>query len=265
MDSRKIMDEKEKILTQSLAIRTFPIAKVKTIVDNFKLDNHIEVKPFKSTIRQWLSKVVDLSDFKYLYPVNGITEGINYWYMQEKRKVIRHKDDYVWLPENKDGEVLYLSCPSSIDGNMCDIPTDIPVVLDIAHIGSCSSNIKISITDNIEKVFFSLSKCFGLRNYRIGYYFSRTPDKQLERLIGSTKLYNYHSMALGEEVMKKNCVFDVHHFLKPFQEKICNELDLVPSDSVWLGTTTNKDYDKFKKGSINRISLCDLIKDDISR
>ena len=104
MDSRKIMDEKEKILKQSLAIRTFPIAKVKTIVDNFKLDNHIEVKPFKSTIRQWLSKVVDLSDFKYLYPVNGITEGINYWYMQEKRKVIRHKDDYVWLPENKDGE-----------------------------------------------------------------------------------------------------------------------------------------------------------------
>ena len=31
-----------------------------------------------------------VSDFKYLYPANGVTEGINYWYMQEKRKIIRH-------------------------------------------------------------------------------------------------------------------------------------------------------------------------------
>ena len=256
------MEKKETILKQSTAIRTFPIKKVKEIVDNFKLDNHIEVKPFKSDITYWLSKVIDLSDFPYLYPVNGITEGLNYWYMQEDRKVFRHKDDYVWLPESHTGDIIYMSNPSSIDGNLCDIPTNMPVVLDIAHIGSCNSGVRISVPDNVEKVFFSLSKCFGLRNYRIGYYWSRTPDKQLERLIGSAKLYNYHSMALGEEIIKKNCVYDVHHFLKPIQKKLCDELDLVPSDSVWLATTKNKDYDKFKKGDINRISLCELMRNE---
>ena len=35
-----------------------------------------------------------------------------------------------------------------------------------------------------------------------------------------------------------------HHFeyLKKYQDKLCDELDLIPSDSVWLATTTNKDY-----------------------
>ena len=65
---------------------------------------------------------------------------------------------------------------------------NIYVVLDIAHIGSCSDRVRIGVTDNIEKVFFSLSKCFGLRNYRIGYYFSKKPDEQLERLINSTNV-----------------------------------------------------------------------------
>ena len=34
------------------------------------------------------------------------------------------------------------------------------------------------------------------------------------------------------------------------------------SDSVWLATTENEEYNKFKKGNTNRISLCDLIQDE---
>ena len=257
------MDKKQKLLKQSTAIRTFPVKKVKDIVDMFYVDDHIEVKPFTSNITEWLKPVIDLSDFKYLYPTNGITEGINYWYMQEDRKVFRHKDDYIWLPESDSGDIIYMSSPSSASGNIKNIPQDIPVVLDIAHVGSCSKKVSFGKPpENVEKVFFSLSKCFGLRNYRIGYYWSRTPDKQLERLIGSAKLYNYYSMALGEEIIKKVCPYDVHHYLKPIQEKLCDELDMTPSDSVWLATTNNKDYDKFRKGDTNRISLCELIKEE---
>ena len=84
------MTNKEKILKQSLAIRTFPIRKIEKIVNDFKIDNHTEVKRFTSNITEWLKPVIGLSDFKYVYPANGVTEGINYWYMQEKRKVIRY-------------------------------------------------------------------------------------------------------------------------------------------------------------------------------
>ena len=53
--------------------------------------------------------------------------------------------------------------------------------------------------------------------------------------------------------------------MKKYQDKICDELDLVPSDSVWLATTKDPAYDKFKKGDINRISLCDLIKEEYDK
>ena len=154
------MDKKQKLLKQSTAIRTFPVKKVKDIVDMFYVDDHIEVKPFTSNITEWLKPVIDLSDFKYLYPTNGITEGINYWYMQEDRKVFRHKDDYIWLPESDSGDIIYMSSPSSASGNIKNTPQDIPVVLDIAHVGSCSKKVSFGKPpENVEKVFFSLSKC----------------------------------------------------------------------------------------------------------
>ena len=72
-------------------------------------------------------------------------------------------------------------------------------------------------------------------------------------------------MALGEAIIRKIGPTNVNTWLKKYQDKLCDELDLVPSDSVWLATTTNKDYDKFKKGNINRISLCDLIKEEYDK
>lgn len=255
------MEKKDQLLQQSQAIRTFPIQQIKNHCDLFSLLEHDEVKRFDSKIKKWLEPIIDLWDFKYLYPVNGITEGLNYWLMQEKRKIKTKVDDYAWVRQNDTGEVMYISCPSSIDGNYCDIPTDIPVVLDLAHVGSTALK-TIPMTDNIEKVFFSMSKCFGLRNYRIGYYFSKTPDACLEKLVNSGKYYNYHSMQLGELLIKNIGITEVHDELSFYQNKICDELELIPSDSVWLATTTNKDYNKFKRGFTNRINISELIKKD---
>lgn len=255
------MERKDQLLQQSQAIRTFPIQKVKLLCDVFSLIEHDEVRHFESNITEWLKPIIDLTDFSYLYPINGITEGLNYWLMQEKRKVKTKIDDYAWVRQSDTGEVMYISCPSSIDGNYCDIPTDMPVVLDIAHVGSTSIQ-KIKISNNVEKVFFSLSKCFGLRNYRIGYYWSKTPDILLDKLVGSGKYYNYHSMQLGESIINQVQLHEVHDELFTHQHKICDDLNLTPSDSVWLATTQNNDYDKFKRGSTNRINISELIKED---
>ena len=58
---------------------------------------------------------------------------------------------------------------------------------------------------------------------------------------------------------------EYHLSLKKYQDKICQDLNLTPSDSVWLATTKDSDYDKFKKGDVNRISLCDLIKEEYDK
>jgi len=47
-----------------------------------------------------------------------------------------------------------------------------------------------------------------------------------------------------------------------YQQTICDSLNFTPSDSVWLATTQNSEYDKFKRDTTNRINLSELIKED---
>jgi len=100
-----------------------------------------------------------------------------------------------------------------------------------------------------------------LRNYRIGYYWSRTPDKRLEPLHTSAKYYNYYSMGLGEHLMQNIDSDLVYNTLKPYQLSICNELDLTPSDAIWLATSDDLCYSKFKRNYTNRLCIADLIKE----
>lgn len=250
----------EKILKQSLAIRSFPINEVAKVVDNFKLENHTDVKVFSSKITEYLKPYCDLSGFEYLYPLNGITEGLNYWVSGESRTIQVRQGDYVWVGGQPVGDVYYWTNPASFDGNFYNIPTDKPVVLDLAYILSTDVR-KIEIPDNVEKVFFSFSKCFGLRNYRIGYYWSRTPDRWLEPLIVNAKYYNYHSMALGERLIETIPIDLVYNTLKPYQLEICNEFNLTPSDVIWLANSNDPVYNKFKRNYTNRLCIADLIKE----
>lgn len=252
------MDKKQTLLNQSLAVRTFPIDEVKKICDEFFLENHYEVAKPQSNIIEWLKPIVDLSQFKHFYPANGVTEGLNYWMMQEQRKIQTKSGEYAWVEGHEIGDMYYISCPSSADGNFCEIPTDKPVVLDLAYIGSTAIK-NLHIPDNVEKVFFSLSKSLGLRNYRIGYYWSRHADPMLEKLIYSAKYYNYHSFALGEKIIDQIPINFVYDKLSPIQHDLCKELAFTPSDSLWLATTTDEAYNKFKRANTNRICLSNLI------
>lgn len=254
----------EKILNQSTAIRPFTISPVKNICNSFKMKNLNEVKPFNSNISEWLSDYIDLSDFPYLYPMNGITEAMNYWMAQETRTIEKKKDDYAWIPFNETGDVIYISVPSSIDGNYCDIPTHKPVVLDIAFVGSAACR-KIHPPKNVEMVFFSLSKCFGLRNYRIGYMWSKKPIDRLELLINSAKYYNYYAMQLGEIIIDNIPLSLTYKTIQSYQKEICDELNLTPSDTVWLATSDDPTYSKFFKNYTNRISIIELIEEQYDK
>lgn len=257
------MTLKQRIINQSLAIRTFSIDPICKICNNFSMQDHETVKPFKSSITEWLKPTIDLSEFEYLYPVNGITEGLNYWMWQETRQITMKKDDYAWVTGKENGEVLYISMPSSVDGNYCEIPTDVPVILDIAYVGSAALK-KIHVPSNVEKVFYSFSKSFGLRNYRTGYYWSRIPDAKIGPLIQHGKYYNYYAQNLAEEIINQISIDEVYKCLRPYQELICNELSVVPSDVVWLATSSDSDYNKFFRNYTNRLCIADIIKERYS-
>ena len=248
------MIEKKTILEQSTAVRTTVLPEVRKILSDVVVD-YDSVGHYKTSIVSWLKPIIDLSNYS-VYPTCGITEGLNWWFDKEPRSVTMSVGEYQWItPKNGTHEkVFYQSWPSSIDGNFCNIKEDIPVVLDLAYVGSTKIK-KIEIGSNVEKVFFSLSKSFGVRNIRTGWMFTKTPDARLESLVYNAKYYNYHALNISEKIINTFDIDYIHKRLAKQQQDICNKLDLIPSDSVWLATTQSQEYNKFIRSN-NTARLC---------
>lgn len=246
------------LLNQSLAIRTFVLPDVEQVISkvNPTYDN---VQPYKTNIVSWLSPIINLSDY-YVYPTNGITEGLNWWYTQEHRSVFLDEGEYQWI-DKKQGHtslIKYQSVPSSSDGNFCEVPVNVPVALDLAYVGSTEIK-EIKISNNVEYVFYSLSKSFGVSNIRTGWIFTKTPDPKLESLTINSKYYNYFAHNIAESIINSFDVDYIHRKLQKQQKSVCKKLNLTPSDSVWLATTDSKEYIKFRrKQNTARICLAGL-------
>jgi len=241
----------DKILTQSTAVRTGMLDSVKKVCDTVTPDYN-SVRHYKTNIKDWLLPIIDLKDF-YVYPINGITEGLNWWFNQERRTVDMHTGDYQWIKKTGK-ELLYISMPSAIDGNIYDTIDDRPVALDLAYVGSTA--IKPIKIKNVERVFYSLSKPFGIRNIRTGWYFTKHEDQRLKDLTESAKYYNYYAHDVAEKIIDSFNLDHIYYVLNTQQKEICNTLNLVPSDSVWLATSTDEQYSKFRrKDNIARICL----------
>lgn len=245
---------KDAILSQSTAVRTCVLPEVKELISNISPDID-SVKPYKTSIIEWLKPVIDLSGYS-VYPTNGITEGLNWWYNREKRAVWVKQGDYQWVTTRLNGgpAILYQSMPSSIDGNYVSMYDD-PVALDLAYVGSTVPT-QIPLHNKVDVAFYSLSKAFGVRNVRTGWIFTKVPDPALDALTHSAKYYNYFAVDVAERIIEHYDIGYVHNRLKHEQLRICNMLNLTPSDSVWLATSEHSDYAKFRRNNnIARICL----------
>lgn len=246
--------DRSRILSNSLAIRTPVMSVVKSTIEQIPPDFD-SVTDYKTNIVEWLAPVVDLSNF-YVYPMNGVTEGLNWWYNRENRSVWMQPGDYQWVDNKNTNDtttIKYQSIPSAINGNIIKL-LDGPLALDLAYVGSTAIK-PIEIHNNVEFVFYSLSKSFGVRNIRTGWLFSRKEDPKLKALTYSAKYYNYYAHSIAESIIANFAVDFIHTKLYDCQLKICQSLDLTPSDSVWLATTTDPIYNKFKRGDINRVCI----------
>jgi len=252
---------KDFLLNQSLAVRTNILPEVRAHIGNIT-PTYDSVVHYKTNIIEWLKPIVDLTDFN-VYPMNGITEGLNWWSGTSKYNIWREQGEYQWV-DNINGRmhptIVYQSIPSAVDGNFKTVKTDDPVALDLAYVGSTSVQ-KITLPDNVQYVFYSLSKSFGISNVRTGWVFCRTPDKKQESLIHSAKYYNYFAHQVAESIISTFDIDFVYKSLYNKQKKVCEEMNFIPSDSVWLATTKDSDYSKFRrKDDIARICLAGVYK-----
>jgi hypothetical protein len=249
---------RSRILSKSLAIRPPILPCVRDVITTVEPDFD-RVSEYKTNIVEWLKPVVNLTGF-YVYPMNGITEGLNWWSGNSEYNIWRDQADYQWV-DNITGRshptITYQSIPSAKHGNF--VPTASgPTVLDLAYVGS-TKVAPIPLHKDVSAVFYSLSKSFGVRNVRTGWYFTRTPDRRLEGLIGSAKYYNYYAHDVAEKIINHFDIDFIHNLLCNYQADVCQQLNLTPSDSVWLATTSDPLYDKFKRGDINRVCIAEEV------
>lgn len=235
----------EQILSNSNAVRTLVHSSVRSCISRISPDLD-SVIHYKTNIIDWLKPIIDLSEFN-IYPTNGITEGLNWWMASETRSITMAEGDYQWIkPRDGDGIIHYVSVPSAIDGNFKEIPSNVPVALDLAYVGSTCPR-KIEIGKNVEYVFYSLSKPFGIRNVRTGWLFTRNQDFRLEALTHNAKYYNYYANQVAERIINNFDIDFVHNMYYNKQKNICKEIDVIPSDSVWIATSKDIKYEKFRR------------------
>lgn len=243
----------EKILEQSLAVRTPVLPEVRSVIDSVAVDLD-GVEKYNTSIVDWLKPVVDLSNF-HVYPMNGITQGLDWWYDKESRNVTMTEGDYQWItPKPGVKRIHYISVPSAIDGNFAEIPQDTPTAVDLAYVGSTQVQ-KIDLPKNVEFAFYSFSKPFGVRNVRTGWIFTRQPDDRLQALTHSAKYYNYYANSVSEAIIANFDIDYVYRQLRFTQELVCARYGFEPSDSVWLAQTTDQRYKKFVRNKVARLCL----------
>jgi len=245
-------------LQQSLAIRTPVLPEVKKSIEKINPDFD-SVTDYKTNIKKWLEPIIDLSNF-YVYPMNGITEGLNWWSGKNCYNIKKNTGDYQWIENsyNNKESIWYYSLPSAVDGNYKTFKKNTKYALDLAYVGSTTVS-KIDIDKNCHYAFFSLSKPFGIRNIRTGWYFCKKPDKRLENLVYKAKYYNYYANQVAEKIISNFDVDYVYTRLSKEQRKFCSLLNLDQSHSVWLATSTDEIYSKFRRNkNIARLNLAGL-------
>jgi hypothetical protein len=209
---------------------------------------------------EWL-RPINLSQFNFFTLEDGITGGLHNWLLTEHRPIQMFESDYRWIRSLKkevslirslvdiDSEkVLYLTNPSSVDGNYLECWNAIqdlgcPIILDCAYMGTAQLK-EITLKNNVEKVFFSFSKSFALPRHRAGISFSRSLKDEFNQL-HNNGYFNFFTLELIN-IFTKEFKFDhMYNSLHRLQSEICTNLKIHPSDSVLFGQLFTQTHDKF--------------------
>lgn len=147
------------------------------------------------------------------------------------------------------GDIFMLSQPSAIDGNlwpgyddflrhMAERHPQVEIMLDLCYVGLVARDYAIEIGyPNIGRLFFSLSKIFGVYYHRIGGVFSK---REIPGLYGNMWFKNLHSIYLARRLLDESAVRTIPDMYRTCQEAVVSKLQnryptLRPSDAILLG------------------------------
>jgi len=224
-------------------------------------------------VKKFLSPVINLEDYKWMYPTNGIHDSIDMMCASLEEYQVFIGDyrypTFVKRPIHVANNVndllpsvpLYMSNPFSANGNydkrydeVINGDKNIDVYLDLAFIGT-TGPLKINVNKKVRQIFWSVSKPYGLGLLRAGIRFSRR-EEILQRELQGVGYFNHAIIDVFKAVTLQSSVFSKKEEYNLMQNAICKQFDLTPSDSYLLGTTKDNTWDRMKRDTgINRVCL----------
>ena len=196
-----------------------------------------------------------------IFVFKGEYEGFKALAESYKLNVIEiNRQDFLNIPFNSLNGVFYISQPSSIDGNIWkdfDIFVDFikntqnscKIRLDLCYLGTTVTPLKLNLNhSNIDMVFFSLSKVFGVYFHRIGGVFSREKILSLE---GNKWFKNLLSLYLGIELLTTYNIDYIPKKYLTYQNDIIYFLNLkypninfIASDVIFLAYSNSNNFEQ---------------------
>lgn len=216
---------------------------------------------------------------KRLNVFKGEYEGYKAFALAAQVEVIEHKrcdwKNIQWTEK----DVLFLSHPSSLDGNLwadydefmnhlANTNSPLEVMLDLCYVGTIAKEYQIKIDyPNIEVLFISLSKVFGVYFHRIGGMFSR---KAYPGLFGNQWFKNMFSLELGINLLGNFHVQELPKKYKAVQHKALEEMNrtsaiqFTPSDVLILGTSQEIETN-YQRENWSRVCLTPFFDKEIEK
>ena len=230
---------------------------------------------FKEKFNKWIHSSMQLVTGlpKSYYIVSGVTDAFNQMYgIYNKIGVFDGEYGYHSLViQNRvtlnldEADAIVISHPFSADGMSSHEKIKIadsynkPIFVDCAFFRVCYDiDFDFSSYKNIHSVCFSLSKSFGTGLHRVGLLYTVDPYP-----VTVYSQWHYPLVACAEHHYTLLDTISPDSMIKKYKDAqlaICQEFNLIPSDTILFGLDYSEKYVSFKRGPVNRLCISHLLK-----
>lgn len=230
---------------------------------------------FKEKFNEWIHSSTQLVKglSKSYYIVSGVTDAFNQMYgIYNKIGIFEGEYGYHSLViKNRvtfnldEADAIVVSHPFSADGMSSHEKIKIadsynkPIFVDCAFFGVCHDiDFDFSSYKNIHSVCFSLSKSFGTGLHRVGLLYTIDPYP-----VTVYSQWHYPLVACAEhhytllDTMSPDSMIQKY---KDSQLAVCQEFNIIPSNTILFGLDYSEKYISFKRGPVNRLCISHLLK-----
>lgn len=273
---------KSSIPIQSKKVENFIKKNLRNLHIEAKNISHEEVQEaFKKFLTTNTNNKIDINEFKYLDYCNGTSQAISEFVARNNKRRLRVSGtDFVLsrivgnaygskiVPlENekiKKNDCVVMSFPFSGNGSyypnyeevldQCD-QLDVPVMIDGAYFG-IGNGINYPLNHKCVTDFAtSLSKCHGVQDYRIGMRFRKEYVDDHISFSREVGVFNRFAACLGSRLMSTFSHNWIIENVKPQQEKICKELNLIETNTLTFALGDVAQWPEYKRGNDARICI----------